>query len=77
MNDRTILNRIQQLVEAEAAILAEGDAGTEHQRRLHEIEETIDQLWDYLRQRRAARAAGRNPDTIAPRPIQTVEHYLQ
>jgi hypothetical protein len=33
-------------------------------------------LWDYLRQRRALRDAGRNPDDAQPRDARTVERYL-
>jgi hypothetical protein len=44
--------------------------------RLEEIRVELDVLWDYLRQRRALRDAGRNPDDAQPRDARTVERYL-
>ena len=38
---------------------------------------TLDQLWDTLRQRRAKRNAGQDPDAASERPASTVEGYLQ
>ena len=40
------------------------------------IKVELDQLWDLLRQRRALRAAGRNPDDARMRDSETVERYL-
>jgi hypothetical protein len=37
----------------------------------------LDQCWDLLRQRRARRATGDNPDAAAVRPGDVVEHYQQ
>jgi hypothetical protein len=37
----------------------------------------LDQCWDLLRQRRARRAAGQDPDAAAVRPADVVEHYQQ
>ena len=45
--------------------------------RLHEVEIQLDQCWDLLRQRRARRDAGQDPDTAPVRPEGTVEGYLQ
>src|SRR3712207_8929155 len=47
------------------------------QARLHEVEVQLDQCWDLLRQRRARRNAGQDPDIAAVRPEGTVEGYLQ
>jgi hypothetical protein len=44
--------------------------------RLAAIKIELDQLWDLLRQRRALRAAGRNPDDAQMRDSETVERYL-
>ena len=41
------------------------------------IEVQLDQCWDLLRQRRARREFGQDPDTSAARPVQQVEGYLQ
>jgi Protein of unknown function (DUF2630) len=45
--------------------------------RLAEIQVDLDQLWDLLRQRRALRAAGRNPDDAHERSARVVERYWQ
>jgi hypothetical protein len=45
-------------------------------RRLEEVRVELDRLWDYLRQRRALRDAGRDPDGARMRDAGTVEDYL-
>ena len=44
---------------------------------MRELEVTLDQLWDTLRQRRAKRQAGQDPDAASQRSPDTVEGYLQ
>jgi hypothetical protein len=81
MQDSEILGRINTLVDEEHALrerLRKGEltAGEEHQR-LRTLEEELDRCWDLLRQRRARRDAGENPDDAASRPAGEVEGYLQ
>jgi hypothetical protein len=45
--------------------------------RLEEIRVDLDRLWDYLRQRRALREAGQDPDGARERSAETVEKYWQ
>ncbi len=74
MDDKQLLERINQLV-AEEQDLQETphhDPG-----RLSEIEVMLDQCWDLLRQRRARREFGLNPDEAEPRDTSTVERYYQ
>ena len=52
------------------------DAVGEDAGRLAAIKVELDQLWDLLRQRRALRDAGRNPDDARMRDAGTVERYL-
>jgi hypothetical protein len=68
MEDLDILSRIQKLVDEE-------DGADDERRR--EIERSLDQCWDLLRQRRARRSAGEDPDDAEPRSKDTVERYLQ
>jgi Protein of unknown function (DUF2630) len=80
MDDQEIVDRISALA-AEEQRLEEGHVGeglsdTERQR-LKDLEVTLDQLWDTLRQRRAMRSAGRDPEGAQPRSADTVEGYLQ
>jgi hypothetical protein len=80
MDDREILSRINQLVADEdrlheaAVAQSLSDEDREH---LRGIDVQLDQCWDLLRQRRALREFGGDPDAASPRPIDTVEHYEQ
>jgi hypothetical protein len=81
MQDSEILGQINTLVDEEHALrerLQQGDltADEEHQR-LKSVEEQLDQCWDLLRQRRARRDYGENPDDATSRPAGEVEGYLQ
>ena len=80
MDDRQVLDRIGALVEEEHTLerQAVGDGLDDAQQaRLHEVEVALDQCWDLLRQRRARRNAGQDPETATVRPEGTVEGYLQ
>ena len=80
MDDKQVLDRIGALVEEEHALerQATGEGLDEQQQaRLHEVEVQLDQCWDLLRQRRARRNAGQDPDNAHVRPEGTVEGYLQ
>jgi hypothetical protein len=80
MDDSQVMDRIGALVEEEHTLerQATGDGLDDRQQaRLHEVEVQLDQCWDLLRQRRARREAGQDPDTAQVRPVGTVEGYLQ
>jgi hypothetical protein len=80
MDDKQVLDRIGALVEEEHGLerQATGDGLDEGQEaRLRELEVQLDQCWDLLRQRRARRNAGQDPDSAGVRPGGTVEGYLQ
>jgi hypothetical protein len=84
MDDQSILNRIEALVGEEHALLGreesdavESDALSADRQRLHELSTELDRCWDLLRQRRARRSAGENPDDARARDVNTVEKYLQ
>ncbi len=80
MKDEEIISRISDLADEEQRLeerhVGEGLSPEEQERRA-ELEVTLDQLWDLLRQRRALRRAGRDPDGAAARSEGTVEGYLQ
>ena len=77
MDEKDILSRISDLVDEEHK-LREGGEHTEQQRsRISELEAQLDQCWDLLRQRRAKRQYGEDPDEAQPRPEPQVESYLQ
>ena len=53
------------------------DRLTADRERLRALEVELDRCWDVLRQRRALRSSGGNPDTATVRDAETVEHYQQ
>jgi hypothetical protein len=79
--DENISSHIEALVKEEHELLDRG--GSEHglddagHRRLEQVRLELDRTWDLLRQRRARRAAGRDPEGASERDPDTVEHYLQ
>jgi hypothetical protein len=75
MADRQILERIQALVDEEHALGGAG-AGADPERLAH-LEETLDQCWDLLRQRRARREFGQDESAVKVRDVGTVERYRQ
>ncbi|MGC8627801.1 MAG: DUF2630 family protein [Acidimicrobiales bacterium] len=78
--DADIVRRIEALVaEAHRLERHQGGAGlTEQQRRrLNEVQVEIDRSWDLLRQRRARRRVGEDPNRAVERPAQVVEGYSQ
>ncbi|MFK3982333.1 DUF2630 family protein [Micromonospora sp. NPDC050397] len=81
MDDSTILSRINELVEEEHKLRAQEQANhkttDEERARLRSLEESLDQCWDLLRRRRAARTAGNDPETVGDRGKNEVESYLQ
>ena len=82
MDDKTILNRISELVDEEHRLRADaqtGEPGTDDdaRTRLREVEESLDQCWDLLRRRRAARQTHADPGSQGMRPKPEVERYLQ
>ena len=80
MDDQTILQRIEELSSEELELEEEHASevlNKERMARLRSIETELDQCWDLLRQRRARRSAGLDPDDAAVRAETVVEHYLQ
>jgi hypothetical protein len=80
MDDETVLSQIERL-STEEQELEESHHGeplsAEQHARLKEVEVQLDQTYDLLRQRRARRAAGLDPDDAAVRREGVVENYLQ
>ena len=80
MDDSTVLHRIDVLSREELELEeshANKPLSAERLQRLHAIEVELDQCWDLLRQRRARRSAGQDPDDASVRPDTVVEGYLQ
>ncbi|HZZ00503.1 MAG TPA: DUF2630 family protein [Candidatus Baltobacteraceae bacterium] len=80
MNDQQIRSHIEDLVAEEHRLREHGDDGKltpEDQERLKTIEVQLDQYWDLLRQRRARRDAGQDPNVAHIRSENVVERYRQ
>ena len=81
MDDKEIMGRITELIDTEHSLrsqLAQGKLTSEQEKeRLRSTEEALDQCWDLLRQRRAKRQYGDNPDGAEARPVPEVEGYQQ
>jgi hypothetical protein len=85
LNDEQIQARIEALEQEERQLRADErqaanvDGGARiaaDAERLEAVRIELDRLWDYLRQRRALRDAGQDPDGATMRDAGTVERYL-
>jgi uncharacterized protein DUF2630 len=84
MSDETIAARIENLVVEEKELRRREQSDRDDvsaleadSERLKTVEIELDRCWDLLRQRRALRDAGTDPDAAHVRDPDTVEHYLQ
>jgi hypothetical protein len=81
MDDKQILATIGDLIDTEHKLrqqLASGElSGAEERERLRSAEQALDQCWDLLRQRRARREFGENPEDASVRPVSEVQNYRQ
>jgi hypothetical protein len=78
MEDEDVLHGIKRLTDEEHALFeqeSKGEITNESRERLRQIEVGLDQCWDLLRQRRARRSAGLNPEGASIRDPGTVEGY--
>jgi Protein of unknown function (DUF2630) len=80
LDDQEIVARINRLVDEEHHLerthVGKGLSPDESER-LRTLEVQLDQCWDLLRQRRARREYGQDPDDASVRDPNTVERYQQ
>jgi Protein of unknown function (DUF2630) len=79
MDDAQILQQIEKLVNEERGLRdpAKGELADQERARLESLEIALDQCWDLLRQRRALREFGEDPERAHSRDATTVERYDQ
>jgi hypothetical protein len=80
MADEQIHNRIEELVAEENELysrVGEGGLNADEHGRLESIKVSLDQCWDLLRQRRALREFGEDPNAARVREPEVVERYEQ
>jgi uncharacterized protein DUF2630 len=80
MDDEQIHDRIERLVAEEHGLyerVGEGGLNADEHNRLESLKVSLDQCWDLLRQRRALRESGQDPDAAHTRDPEIVERYEQ
>lgn len=75
--DQSVLGHIDQLVQEEERLYAKSGLTEDDQARLSKLKVELDQCWDLLRQRRALREFGEDPNKAKVRPARIVENYEQ
>ena len=77
-DDEKVLHRINELAREEHELFereSQPNVSDADRERLRQVQVTLDQCWDLLRQRRARRAAGLEPDDARVRDEKTVVGY--
>ena len=75
--DESVLKHINRLVNEEEQLYGKGELSVDDRGRLSELKVELDQCWDLLRQRRALREFGEDPDNAKVRSAKIVENYEQ
>jgi uncharacterized protein YjaG (DUF416 family) len=73
--DNSVLSHITKLTEKEEQLYGKDLLSDEEIKELHKVKIELDQYWDLLRQRRALREVGENPNQAELRSGDTVENY--
>ena len=73
--DVAAMGHIQKLVAEEHRLFEQKSRTPEQQKRLAQVKVKLDQYWDLLRQRRAARETGHDPADAQIRAPNVVENY--
>ena len=73
--DGSVLSHITKLTEREEQLYGKENLTDADVQELHKIKLELDQYWDLLRQRRALRDVGEDPDNAEKRSGNIVENY--
>jgi hypothetical protein len=73
--DASVLSHIERLVSEEHRLFAKKSLEEAESKQLKDLQVQLDQCWDLLRQRRAARETGHDPSKAQARPKNVVEGY--
>jgi hypothetical protein len=79
MDDKKVTAHIDRLAREEHELFereASGMASDADKEKLKRIQDTLDQCWDLLRQRRAKREFGQDPEEARVRDPKTIKGYL-
>jgi len=75
--DQPVLDHINRLVHEEERLYGQSELTSDDSGRLERLKIELDQCWDLLRQRRALREFGEDPEKAKVRPAKIVENYEQ
>jgi hypothetical protein len=75
--DNSVLSHITKLTEREEHLYGKENLTDDDIKELHRVKSELDQYWDLLRQRRALRNAGENPNNAQMRSSDTIDNYEQ
>lgn len=73
--DNSVMEHIRQLTEKEEHLFGKSELTDQDVKDMHTVKSELDQYWDLLRQRRAFRDAGEDPNRAQMRSIDTIENY--
>lgn len=76
-DDKNVLSQIDHLVKEEEDLYGHRELSDKDHVRLRELKVQLDQCWDLLRQRRALREFGKDPEKAKVRSADVVENYEQ
>lgn len=75
MDDNAVMAHIKTLTEKEEHLYGKENLSDEEVKELPKVKAELEQYWDLLRQRRALRDAGQDPDGASMRSSDTIENY--
>ncbi|MCR8559005.1 DUF2630 family protein [Mucilaginibacter sp. BJC16-A38] len=73
--DNSVIDHIRQLTEKEEHLYSKPEPTDQDIEDMHTVKSELDQYWDLLRQRRAFRDAGEDPNRAQMRSVDTIERY--
>lgn len=77
MNQKDVFAHIKDLTEEEQTLYSKENLSKAELKKKDEIQKELDRYFDLLRQRRALREFGEDPDNAKVRNSDTVENYKQ
>ncbi len=77
MTDKDVMEKIKDLLEKEHKLYSKNGLTVEERMEAEKVQVELDRYWDLLRQRRALKEFGDNPDKAGLRGTDTVENYEQ
>lgn len=75
--DKSVLTHIKELTEKEESLYGNPDLSEDDIKEMHRVKSELDQYWDLLRQRRAFRDAGDDPNRAKIRSSDIIENYKE